>query len=149
MKLRTFNRYDHSWFDISCGTIAISLVTGETPRTTKYRLTTLRRDNGWSETKIRKSSDYTYWYEAVELLGRYTRKTKTVYPRYSPSLRNLSKTFKRGQVYLVCTTGHLSVVKDGLIYDSYDNSCQYPKAVKDHPWAKRKTWCYRRLTNGN
>lgn len=147
MKLKTFNRYDHFEGDISCGTVAISLITGQSPGETKRRLINLRRKEGWSEAKIRKNSDYTYWYEAIELVKRFGRKTKTVYPRYNPSLNKLVKTFKRGEVYLVCTTGHLSVVKDGYIYDAYNYAALRPKLAKDHPWARRKTWCYRRLTD--
>lgn len=147
MRLKTFNRYHFPDRDISCGTIAVSLVTGYCPSETKRRLTFLRNKNGWSCNKIFENSDYMYWDEAITLVGELAKNTKTVYPRYSPPLRNVVKKFKRGETYLVCTTGHLQVVKDGLIYDTYDNGSLFPFLATHHPWAKRKTWCYQRLTD--
>ena len=147
MKLKTFNRYHFPCNDVSCGTIAVSLVTGKCPSETKRRLVNLRKKNGWSWNKICENSDYMYWYEALTLVGKLAKKTKTVYPRYAPPLRNVIKKFKRGETYLVCTTDHLQVVKDGLIYDTWFNGSLNPHLADRHPWTKRKTWCYRRLTD--
>lgn len=148
MRLKTFSRYSFPDYDISCGTIAVSLVTGKCPSETKRRLTRLRTKRGWSWHKILVNSDYMYWYEAVTLVGKLAKNTKTRYPRYSPPLKNIIKKFKRGETYLVCTTDHLQVVKDGLIYDTWFNGSLNPHLANHHPWAKRKTWCYRRLTDG-
>lgn len=147
MRLKTFNRYHFPDHDISCGTIAVSLVTGKCPSETKRRLTRLRAKSGWSWHKIFVNSDYMYWDEAVTLVGKLAKNTKTIYPRYSPPLKNIIKKFKRGETYLVCTTSHLQIVKDGLIYDAHGSGSQYPKAAERHPWARRKTHCYRRLTD--
>lgn len=148
MKLKTFNRYHFPDSDISCGTIAISLIIGKTPTETQQLLAKLRRKNNWSEAEIRKNTDYTYWYEAVELVKKYRAQTKTVYPRYSPPLYKAYKKFKRGETYLVCTTNHLQVMKDGWVYDACHNGSQWPVPIKRHDLKRRKTLCYLRLTSG-
>jgi hypothetical protein len=146
MRLKTFNRYHHSEYYLSCGTIAVSLITGKTPEEVKLNLNNLRRKNNWTEAKIYKEWDFMYWYEALELIKTFTRRTKTVYPRYNPPLNKLRLSKK--QTYLVCTTNHLQVVKGDEIFDAYENGSLYPRTMKNHPWARRKVWCYQRLTSG-
>jgi hypothetical protein len=141
MKLKTFNRYAFLDGEITCGTVAIALITGESPGAVKNRLNNLRRQNNWSEAKIQRESPWTYWHEAMQLISR-AAKTKTVYPCKNLPLREM-KCFKKGETYLVCTTEHLQIVKDGMVYDTC--ACMRGRQIELHPWSKRKVWYYSRL----
>jgi hypothetical protein len=144
MKLKTFNRYSHPESAISCGTVAVSLITGEAPEKIQERLNNLRRKNGWSPWKRLCDRHWMYWSEALTLTNRFGRKRKVVNPRYNPPLVKLSNKFSRG-TYLVMTTNHLQVVKDGLIYDAFYNGSCFPVKIKNHDANRRKVWAYKRL----
>lgn len=51
MKLKTFNRFDFPECDITCGTVAVSLITGEPVYKVQYRLSKLREKDGWPRAK--------------------------------------------------------------------------------------------------
>jgi len=144
MKLKTFNRYEHPESAISCGTVAVSLITGEAPEKTQERLNNLRRKANWPFDKIFQEENWMYWSEALALTNRFGRKRKVVNPRYNPPLIKLSGKFSRG-TYLVMTTNHLQVVKDGLIYDAFYNGSCFPVKIKNHDANRRKVWAYKRL----
>lgn len=144
MKLKTFNRYAHPESAISCGTVAVSLITGESPGEVQERLSDLRRKNGWSAWKTLCERQWMYWPEALTLTKRFGRKRKVVNPRYAPPLRKLADKFSRG-TYLVMTTNHLQVVKDGLVYDAFYDGSQHGVKISKHEINRRKTWSYKRL----
>ena len=143
MKLRTFNRYSFPEQDISCGTVAVALLTNQSPSNVKKKLDNLRRKQKWSPRKINSHNDYMYWDEAIELLGKKAKQTKTVVPRKAKSLKTINK-FNRG-TFLVCTTDHLQVIHDGLIYDTYENGCLWPTKIENHEWNRRKVICWKRV----
>ncbi len=144
MKLKTFNRYAHPESAISCGTVAVSLITGKSPEEVQQLLGKLRQKENWTPEKIYRERKWMYWPEALKLTRRFGRKRRVVNPRYAPPLKKLADKFSRG-TYLVMTTNHLQVVKDGLVYDAfYDGSSRGVK-IKNHEINYRKTWSYKRL----
>ena len=146
MKLKTFDRYSHPEEDISCGTISVALVTGETPSQVTARLNNLRKSKGWSARKLRANHQWMYWDEAQALLKDFIRGARTVYPRRKIPLEKFYKKFRPKEAYLVCTTEHLQIVKDGVIYDAF--ACRMGKQVEWHQESHKQVYCYIRLTGG-
>lgn len=146
MKLKTFNRADFPECDISCGTVAVSLITGEPVYKVQYRLKKLREKRGWPARKIYYWRKYMTWDEALELTKGYGRKRKSVWPKTRPPLNKVDK-FKRG-TYLVFTTEHLQVIKNGRIFDAYYDNCLHGEPVSQHEANRRKIIAYKRLDKG-
>lgn len=146
MKLKTFNRADYPECDISCGTVAVSLITGEPVYMVQRRLKKLREKNGWPARKIYHWRMYMTWDEALALTKAFGRKRKTVWPKKRPILKNFQK-FKRG-TYLVFTTEHLQVIKNGKIFDAFYNNSLTGKPVEWHEANRRKILAYKRLDKG-
>lgn len=142
MKLKTFDRYKCKEKNLSCGIIALSLLRGEPPCVVKKRLASLRRKNNWSARQIRSNELFTYWYEADELTNELTK--KTTFARNKKSLKSRAKDFNKG-TFLVCTTNHLQVIKDGLVFDACGNGSLFPRKIKEHPWANRRVYCWKKL----
>lgn len=143
MKLKTFNRADFPECDISCGTVAVSLITGEPVYKVQYRLKKLRKKRGWPARKIYYWRKYMTWDEALALTKGFGRKRKTVWPKKRPVLKNFQK-FKRG-TYLVFTTEHLQVIKNGQIFDAFYNNSLTGEPIEWHEANRRKILAYKRL----
>jgi len=146
MTLNTFNRYDYPDCDFTCGTVAVSLITGEPVHIVQWRLKNLREKKGWPSRKIYNWRKYMFWDEALALTKDFGRKRKTVHPKNNPPLKKINK-FKRG-TYLVFTTEHLQVIKDGRVFDAYYYNCSHGQKVEYHDGNRRKTLAYKRLDKG-
>ena len=146
MKLKTFNRYDFPECDISCGTVAVSLITGEPVYEVQWRLKKLREAKNWPKQKIYNWRKYMTWDEALALTKNFGRKRKAVWPKKRPVLKNFQK-FKRG-TYLVFTTEHLQVIKNGKIFDAYYDNSLHGEPMTRHEANRRKIWAYKRLDKG-
>jgi hypothetical protein len=146
MKLKTFNRADFPECDFSCGTVAVSLITGEPVYKVQWRLGKLRKSKNWPKKKIYAWRKYMTWDEALSLTKNFGRKRKTVWLKNRPILKSVDK-FKRG-TYLVFTTEHLQVIKNGVIFDAYYDNCLHGEPIEWHEANRRKTWGYKRLDKG-
>jgi hypothetical protein len=146
MKIKTFNRADYPECDISCGSVAVSLITGEPVYIVQWRLRKLREKNDWPLRKIHNWRKYMTWAEALALTKDFGRERKTVQPKNRPALKNFQK-FKRG-TYLVFTTEHLQVIKNGKIFDAFDNNCLHGEPIERHQANRRRILAYKRLDKG-
>jgi hypothetical protein len=146
MKLKTFNRADFPECDISCGTVAVSLITGEPVYKVQWRLKRLRESKGWTSRKAYNWRKYMTWDEALALTKDFGRKRKSVWLKKRPVLKTFQK-FKRG-TYLVFTTEHLQVIKNGQIFDAYYDNSLHGEHITRHEANRRKIWAYKRLDKG-
>lgn len=86
------------------------------------------------------------WNEALALTKDFGRKRKSVWPKNRPILKKFQK-FNRG-TYLVYTTQHLQVIKNGQIFDAFYSNSLHGQHVTHHEGNRRKILAYKRLDKG-
>lgn len=123
MKLHPFNWWDHYNNDISCGTVALSVITGRKPKNLmrdilEYRRThPLRPNQGKYYKGFEQDREFTYWHEALHFARKFVKKSRTVWAKYQETVESWAARHKKGS-FLVIVHEHMLVLKNGRVYDT-------------------------------